>query len=61
MCICVGVSVRQRVNGHVWQCEGMSGCYNNVRVQIIFLKFHHYCIYTNNIIARKLASRYWNG
>ena len=30
-----------RVYGHVWQCEGMSGCY--------------YCIYMSHIFARQLS------
>ena len=35
---CVG-DVCGRVYGHVWQCEGMSGCY--------------YCIYTSHIFASR--------
>ena len=34
---CVGMCV----DGHVWQCEGMSGCY--------------YCIYMSHIFARQLS------
>ena len=44
MCVgvCIGMCVGdvcQRVYGHVWQCEGMSGCY--------------YCIYMSHIFARQ--------
>ena len=38
--MCVG-DVCGRVYGHVWQCEGMSGCY--------------YCIYMSHIFARQLS------
>ena len=40
MGMCVG-DVCGRVYGHVWQCEGMSGCY--------------YCIYMSHIFARQLS------
>ena len=38
--MCVG-DVCGRVYGHVWQCEGMSGCY--------------YCIYMSHMFARQLS------
>ena len=38
--VCMGMCVGD-VYGHVWQCEGMSGCY--------------YCIYMSHIFTRQLS------
>ena len=43
---------------HVWQCEGMSECYNKFcEGSKYILRFHHYCIYMGHIFARQLGKQ----